>query len=69
MLLSVSPFLTVYVLLKMGGCAGLGATGLGAGDLTGVGVVLTGVGVGGAPPAGAAVSLSDTFTEGGVTVV
>ena len=64
--LSVSPFFTMYVLLKMGGCCGLGATGLGA-------TVLTGTGVGGWPPGGAgvagAVSVSVTFTDGGVTVV
>ena len=66
--LSVSPFFTTYVLLKIGGCAGLGATGLGATVLTGVGVgVGDGVGVGVVAVAAGVVFV--TFTDGGVTVV
>ena len=48
----------------MGGWAGLGATGLGAVVLTGVGV-----GAGAVVVAGGAGSVLVTFTLGGVTVV
>ena len=65
MLLSVSPFLTMYVLLKMGGCVA-GAGRYGGGSLDGC-PVCTGPGAVGRVTGGLIGAVTDTL--GGVTVV